>query len=56
MNDEDALFEADALLFAIANVAGGYVSRSQRERIAALHKYIHPRLVERNQRLIDGKA
>lgn len=40
MTDEDALTEAVELLAVISNVAGGYVSRNQRERIAAIYDHV----------------
>jgi hypothetical protein len=51
MSDEDALLEAVGLLTAIANIAGGYASRQQRERIAALETHVRPRVIERNGKL-----
>lgn len=56
MTDEDALLEAYEVLFAIANVSGGYVSRHQRRRIKALGEYIMPRIEARNGRVFLPEA
>lgn len=42
MTDRDALLKAVSLLRGIASVAGGFVSRSQREELARLEEYTKP--------------